>query len=206
MAYALLVLIGFIAGTVGSLAGLGGGVIIVPSLLFFGALGWLSAVTPQVAVGTSLVVIIFNGLSSTLSYMKDKMVDYQSGLLFCLGSVPGAVIGAWVNNTLSAAHFSLYFGLFLIAMSLFLSLSQKKRSVRLTRRRRRKKTGPNEQRRSRRGRRHGGDGVLCECTRTETARCSHTAINRSWRSPSRLWSAFSAGCLALAAARSWCRR
>ncbi|MDF9297713.1 sulfite exporter TauE/SafE family protein [Geobacillus stearothermophilus] len=126
MAYALLVLIGFIAGSLGSLAGLGGGVVIVPSLLFFGALGWLSAVTPQVAVGTSLVVIIFNGLSSTLSYMKDKMVDYPSGLLFCIGSVPGAVIGAWVNNTLSAAHFSLYFGLFLIAMSVFLSLSQKK--------------------------------------------------------------------------------
>ncbi|MED4876769.1 sulfite exporter TauE/SafE family protein [Anoxybacillus geothermalis] len=126
MAYALLVLIGFIAGSLGSLAGLGGGVVIVPSLLFFGALGWLSAVTPQVAVGTSLVVIIFNGLSSTLSYMKDKMVDYPSGLLFCIGSVPGAVIGAWVNNTLSAGHFSLYFGLFLIAMSVFLSLSQKK--------------------------------------------------------------------------------
>ncbi|WP_031407295.1 sulfite exporter TauE/SafE family protein [Geobacillus vulcani] len=126
MSYALLALIGFMAGTVGSLAGLGGGVIIVPALLFFGALGWLSAVTPQVAVGTSLVVIIFNGLSSTLSYMKDQMVDYRSGLLFSLGSVPGAVVGAWVNNTLSVAHFSLYFGLFLIAMSLFLSLSQKK--------------------------------------------------------------------------------
>ncbi|ABO68279.1 MULTISPECIES: sulfite exporter TauE/SafE family protein [Geobacillus] len=126
MAYALLLLIGFVAGTVGSLAGLGGGVIIVPALLFFGSLGWLSAVTPQVAVGTSLVVIIFNGLSSTLSYMKDKMVDYQSGLLFCLGSIPGTVIGAWVNNTLSVDRFSLYFGLFLMAMSLFLSLSQKK--------------------------------------------------------------------------------
>ncbi|KYD30207.1 sulfite exporter TauE/SafE family protein [Geobacillus sp. FSL W8-0032] len=126
MAYLLLVSLGLIAGTVGSLAGLGGGVIIVPALLFFGALGWLAAVTPQVAVGTSLVVIIFNGLSSTLSYMKDKMVDYRSGLLFSLGSVPGAVVGAWVNNTLSVAHFSLYFGLFLIAMSLFLALSQKK--------------------------------------------------------------------------------
>ncbi|AGT33325.1 membrane protein [Geobacillus genomosp. 3] len=126
MGYMLLVLIGFTAGTLGSLAGLGGGVVIVPALLFFGALGWLSAVTPQVAVGTSLVVIIFNGLSSTLSYMKDKLVDYRSGLLFCIGSVPGAVAGALVNNTLSAAHFSLYFGLFLIAMSVFLSLSQKK--------------------------------------------------------------------------------
>ncbi|KPD00540.1 Sulfite exporter TauE/SafE [Geobacillus sp. BCO2] len=206
MAYALLVLIGFIAGTVGSLAGLGGGVIIVPSLLFFGALGWLSAVTPQVAVGTSLVVIIFNGLSSTLSYMKDKMVDYQSGLLFCLGSVPGAVIGAWVNNTLSAAHFSLYFGLFLIAMSVFLSLSQKKTKRSADETAAAKENGAERTATEQARPARGGDGVLCERTRSGTGRRSHTATSRSWRLPSRLWSAFSAGCLALAAARSWCRR
>lgn len=115
----LLVIVGFLAGTVGSLVGLGGGVIIVPSLLFLGAIHWLPHVTPQVAVGTSLVVIIFNGLSSTLSYMKEKMVDYRSGLLFFIGSGPGAIIGAWMNNKLSLEHFSLYFGLFLIAVSFF---------------------------------------------------------------------------------------
>ncbi|WP_374719946.1 sulfite exporter TauE/SafE family protein [Parageobacillus toebii] len=124
MEYVLLVIVGFLAGTIGSLVGLGGGVIIVPSLLFLGATHWLPHVTPQVAVGTSLVVIIFNGLSSTLSYMKEKMVDYQSGLLFFIGSGPGAIIGAWMNNKLSLEHFSFYFGLFLIAVSFFLSFSK----------------------------------------------------------------------------------
>jgi uncharacterized protein len=124
MEYALLVIVGFLAGTIGSLVGLGGGVIIVPSLLFLSAMHWLPHVTPQLAVGTSLVVIIFNGLSSTLSYMKEKMVDYQSGLLFFIGSGPGAIIGAWVNNILSLQHFSLYFGLFLVAVSFFLSFNK----------------------------------------------------------------------------------
>lgn len=125
MEYGLLLLVGFLAGTIGSLVGLGGGVIIVPSLLFLGAAHVLPAVSPQVAVGTSLVVIIFNGLSSTLSYMKDKMVDYRSGLLFFVGSGPGAMLGAWVNQALSLAHFSLYFGLFLISVSFLLMLTKK---------------------------------------------------------------------------------
>jgi len=122
MEYVLLILIGFTAGTIGSLVGLGGGVIIVPSLLFLGATAFLPEVSPQVAVGTSLVVIIFNGLSSTLSYMKHKMVDYKSGLLFFLGSGPGAIIGAWVNNLLNVAYFSLYFGMFLIFSSFLFML------------------------------------------------------------------------------------
>ncbi|MBB5324357.1 hypothetical protein HNQ34_001450 [Anoxybacillus tepidamans] len=122
MEYGLLILVGFVAGTIGSLVGLGGGVIIVPSLLFLGASHWLPSVSPQMAVGTSLVVIIFNGLSSTLSYMKDKMVDYRSGLLFFIGSGPGAIFGAWVNQALSFSHFSLYFGLFLISVSFLLML------------------------------------------------------------------------------------
>jgi uncharacterized membrane protein YfcA len=122
MEYALLILIGFMAGTIGSLVGLGGGIIIVPALLFLGATAFLPEVSPQVAVGTSLVVIIFNGLSSTLSYMKHKAVDYKSGFLFFLGSGPGAIVGAWVNNLLNAAHFSLYFGMFLIFSSFLLML------------------------------------------------------------------------------------
>ncbi|WP_044748579.1 sulfite exporter TauE/SafE family protein [Bacillus alveayuensis] len=125
MEYALLILIGFMAGTIGSLVGLGGGVIIVPALLFLGATAFLPEVSPQVAVGTSLVVIIFNGLSSTLSYMKHKAVDYKSGFLFFLGSGPGAIIGAWVNNLLNADHFSLYFGMFLIFSSFLLMLQRR---------------------------------------------------------------------------------
>jgi len=122
MEYIWLTLLGFLAGAIGSLVGLGGGVIIVPALLFLGTTGVFPDISPQLAVGTSLVVIIFNGLSSTLSYMKHKTVDYKSGFLFFLGSGPGATVGALVNNLLNIMHFSLYFGLFLIFSSFLLML------------------------------------------------------------------------------------
>ncbi|MBB6177553.1 hypothetical protein HNQ82_002388 [Anoxybacillus tengchongensis] len=125
MEYIFLLVIGFLAGTIGSLVGLGGGVIIVPTLLFLSAAHVLPAISPQVAVGTSLVVIIFNGLSSTLTYMKHKMVDYKSGLFFFIGSGPGAMLGAWVNQHVHIQHFSLYFGLFLIAVSFLLMLQSR---------------------------------------------------------------------------------
>lgn len=83
MEYFILIILGLIAGTIGSLVGLGGGIVIVPSLLFLsGFTGLFHHVTPQMAVGTSLFVIIFTGLSSTIAYMKYKTVDYKSGLLF----------------------------------------------------------------------------------------------------------------------------
>ena len=65
----LLLAIGFCAGVVGALVGLGGGIIIVPALLFMNqSLGLLDDLSPQKAVGISTVIMIFTGLSSTLSY------------------------------------------------------------------------------------------------------------------------------------------
>ncbi|NRE90460.1 TSUP family transporter, partial [Bacillus subtilis] len=89
MSFVILVVLGLIAGTVGSLIGLGGGIVIVPSLMFLSTVTQLfQDVTPQVAIGTSLLVIIFTGLSSTLAYIKYKTVDYKSGLIFFIGSGP----------------------------------------------------------------------------------------------------------------------
>lgn len=78
----MLLFIGLIAGTVGSLVGLGGGIIIVPLLI------GLHSLSPQLAVGTSMVTVVFTGLSSTLTYMKHKRVDYKSGLILFIGSGP----------------------------------------------------------------------------------------------------------------------
>ncbi|MBM7704586.1 sulfite exporter TauE/SafE family protein [Metabacillus iocasae] len=126
MEWFVLILIGLIGGTIGSLVGLGGGIIVVPALLFFGSYTVLiSEVSPQVAVGTSLLVIIFTGLSSTLMYMKHKKVDYRSGLLFFIGSGPGGIIGAYVNSYLKVDSFSIYFGLFVIFTSIILMFRDK---------------------------------------------------------------------------------
>lgn len=104
--YFILFTLGLIAAIIGSLIGLGGGVIIVPALLLFQEhFGALSHITPQIAVGTSIVIIIFTATSSTLTYAKKRKVDVGSGLFFFLASGPGAMLGAYINQFFSEALF-----------------------------------------------------------------------------------------------------
>jgi uncharacterized protein len=121
----LLVLIGIVGSSLGSLIGLGGGIVVVPSLLYIGTLSAFDYISPQVAVGTSLFTMIFTGLSSTLAYLKYKTVDYKSGLIFLIGSGPGSIAGAWVTEKLDLDSFNLFFGLFIIFVSLVLYFKDK---------------------------------------------------------------------------------
>ena len=121
MEYFLLAVIGLAAGIIGALVGLGGGVILVPATLFVGInLGLIDGITPQTAVGLSVIMMIFTGLASTLSYMKGKTIDFRSGYIFFLGSVPGTLLGAFVNKGLDLPSFNLYFGILLIILSIIL--------------------------------------------------------------------------------------
>ncbi|SDC92283.1 hypothetical protein SAMN04488112_1227 [Melghirimyces thermohalophilus] len=114
----LFLLIGLVSGTVGSLVGLGGGIVTVPSLLFIASLfPDLSHITPQVAVGTSLVVVMITGLSSTLSFSRQKRVDWHSGLIFFLASGPGAIFGAYLTRFFEVEGFFVGFGLLMILVS-----------------------------------------------------------------------------------------
>lgn len=122
----ILISIGLAAGTVGSLIGLGGGIIIVPMLLNIDHfLSAFSTVPIHVAVGTSLITIVFSSLSSTLSYHKQKRIDYKSGILFLIGSIPGSLLGTYINSLLNTERFTLFFGIFLICISAFLFVSSK---------------------------------------------------------------------------------
>lgn len=130
MEWIVLVTIGLMAGSIGALIGLGGGIIIVPALLFFSTYtSLLTEITPQLAVGTSLVIMIFTGLSSTLSYMKHKTLDYKSGLIFFIGSGPGGIVGAWVNQILNMNTFNIFFGLFMISVSILLMVKGKLKPI-----------------------------------------------------------------------------
>lgn len=130
MEWILLIAIGLLAGSIGALIGLGGGIIIVPSLLYFSSYtSLLNGITPQIAVGTSLVIMIFTGLSSTLAYLKHRTVDYKSGLIFFIGSGPGGVVGAWVNQALNLKSFNIYFGVFMILVSIILMVKGKLKPV-----------------------------------------------------------------------------
>ena len=121
MEFILLVIIGLASGIVGALVGLGGGIILVPATLFVGInMGLIDGITPQTVVGLSVIMMIFTGLASTLSYMKTKTIDFKSGFIFFLGSVPGTLLGAFVNKGLDLPSFNLYFGILLILLSTLL--------------------------------------------------------------------------------------
>ena len=121
MEWLILLIIGLAAGTVGSLMGLGGGIIVVPGLMLLsGYLAILNGITPQVVVGTSLLIMIFTGLSATLAYIKQKKVDYKSGIIFLIGSIPGALFGVYLNKQIDAGKFLIFFGIFILFVSIIL--------------------------------------------------------------------------------------
>src|SRR5699024_11842810 len=98
-----------VAAVGGSLGGVGGGLLLVPVMLvLYDDVDSFSWADRQAIVGISLVTIVFTGLSSALSYIKLKRVDMKTGLIFLIGSLPGSIIGSWVNNQINTDAFSLY--------------------------------------------------------------------------------------------------
>jgi uncharacterized membrane protein YfcA len=133
MEWFILAFMGLVAAVIGSIMGLGGGIIIVPALMFLSEYSEiLNGITPQVAVGTSLLVMIFTGLSSTLAYLKQKKVDVQSGLIFFIGSGPGALFGVWLNKGMNVDVFLIAFGSFIVIVSFILMVRRYVKPIKMT--------------------------------------------------------------------------
>lgn len=130
MVFIICLVIGILTAFMGSLMGLGGGVILVPTLLllheFLESFAWA---TPQTIVGISLVVMIFTALSSTISYFKAGRVDYKTGMLFLIGSIPGSMFGSWLNQFFDTNAFLLYFGIITILVSMLFFLKPDRKEV-----------------------------------------------------------------------------
>ena len=122
----LLVLIGLFSAILGSLVGIGGGIIIVPTLVYLGVThDVLHGTTPQIAIGTSSVILIVTGLSSSLGYLKTKQVDIKNGSIFLFGLLPGSLLGSFLSRYLTLESFNLYFGIFMIIVSIILMVRHK---------------------------------------------------------------------------------
>lgn len=126
MSIILLLLTGLVAAVAGSLVGLGGGIIIVPMLIFLGIeLNMLEGITPQTAIGTSSLVLVFIGLSSIISYNRSKQVDIKNGMYFITGAIPGAFLGSYTSSLFTIDSMRIYFGLFIILVSFILIFRDK---------------------------------------------------------------------------------
>ena len=122
-------LIGIFSGLSAGLLGLGGGVIIVPALLFvFSTQGIAETQVMQFTIGTSLMTITVTSLSAMWAHNRRQAVDWlvvkqlASGLL--LGGITGAFLASYLSSELLQRLFAIY--ILIIALKMLLATKQDK--------------------------------------------------------------------------------
>jgi uncharacterized membrane protein YfcA len=100
--------ISLIAGFLGSLTGLGGGVIVVPALTI--ALG----VDIKYAIGASLVSVIATSSGAAAAYVREGFSNVRIGMFLEIATTLGAIAGAWLAAFTSTHIIAIIFGLVLI--------------------------------------------------------------------------------------------
>lgn len=115
--------LGSVAGLTAGLFGVGGGLVIVPTLLWvFTSRGIDSSIVMHLAVGTSLATIIVTSLSSVYAHNKHKAVQWGLFLMLAPGIVIGAWLGAVVADQLSSMWLQRVFAVFVFFVALHLVL------------------------------------------------------------------------------------
>jgi uncharacterized protein len=129
--YVLLIPLGLVIATYGTLIGAGGGILIVPMLLLL-----YPSETANTIASISLAVIFFNAVSGTLAYGHMHRIDYRAGLLFAGVALPAGFLGAYFTSFLSRRIFDLAFSALILALATFIFLrpTPKQHDYRATRR------------------------------------------------------------------------
>ncbi len=98
----------FLAGMLGSLTGLGGGVVIVPLLtLVFG-------VDIRYAIGASLVSVIATSSGAAAAYLREGYSNMRVGMFLEIATTVGAVSGAFLAGYIHTSSIAIVFGLVLL--------------------------------------------------------------------------------------------
>ncbi len=112
-------LIGVFAGLAAGLFGLGGGVVIVPALLW--VLSWQSISSEHVmhiAVATSLMTIIVTSIASIATHHRQANIEWQIVIKLAPGLVLGAFLGAYIASSLSSRFLQTIFAVYLVLVAL----------------------------------------------------------------------------------------
>ena len=99
--------ISFAAGFLGSLVGLGGGIVIVPALTL------LYGIDIRYAIGASIVSVIATSSGAAAAYVRERMTNLRVAMFLELGTTTGAVTGAFLAGVFSPRWLFLTFGVML---------------------------------------------------------------------------------------------
>jgi uncharacterized membrane protein YfcA len=109
-----LLLIGIVAGVASGLFGIGGGVLIVPGLVF------LLGFSQHAAIGTSLAILLPPvGIAAVLEYYRHGNVDLKAAFIVAAALLVGAWGGAILANHIKDSYLRLAFGIFVVGLGLY---------------------------------------------------------------------------------------
>ncbi len=111
----LLLLIGLASGIASGLFGIGGGVLIVPALVY------LAGFSQHAATGTSLAILLPPvGLAAVLEYYRHGNVDLKTAFIVAAAMFVGGWLGALMANHIAGPYLRLMFGIFVVGLGLYL--------------------------------------------------------------------------------------
>jgi uncharacterized membrane protein YfcA len=111
----MVLFLGLLVGVLVGLLGIGGGVVLVPALVY------LLHMDQHMAQGTSLLILLPPvGLGALREYWKQGQVDLRAGILCALGMLVGGYLGGLLAVPLASHHLKGLFGCFLILAAFLL--------------------------------------------------------------------------------------
>lgn len=115
----ILAFIGFLSGIISGM-GIGGGTILIPSLVIFNNL------PQQQAQGVNLVVFLPVAVIALFTHYKKGNIDFSFAKLIIVGGVFGAIIGSLLAVKIEPMRLKRYFGIFLLIVGTYELFSKKK--------------------------------------------------------------------------------
>ena len=104
----IILLISVVAGFIGSLLGLGGGLIVIPALTL------VLGIPIHEAIGASIISVIATSSGTAIAYVRDRITNIRIGMFLEIATTLGAVTGAFIGGLLSMKVLYIVFGCLLI--------------------------------------------------------------------------------------------
>lgn len=118
VSFPLLFLISIVAGFVGAMSGMGGGVVIIPALTLLG-------VDIKHAIAISILSVIATSSGSASAYIRDHITNLKVGMFLEMFTIVGALVGAKITLAISPQPLYIAFGIVLLSSWLALLMANR---------------------------------------------------------------------------------
>jgi len=109
------ILIGLAAGVAAGIFGIGGGILVVPGLIYW------AGFTQHRATGTSLAVLLPPiGIAAAIEYYRHGNVDFRAAAFIAVAMVAGGWAGAYIANRVAGPWLRLAFGVSVVCLGVYL--------------------------------------------------------------------------------------